>query len=421
MSFKGVQIIKGAGGLGRKALSADAIFGIIATAPKPTGFEAFADVKKLIQLKDAEMLGIDAAFDANNDVLVYYHISEFFRLNPNGTLYLTILAQSETAESITTGNVSKLEAFIKSPIAKREIKYVGIVLNRATGYTYAYTDGVETDVQIAVPKAQATVDKLFTENIFIDGVLFGAKIDDTAIASLLDLRALEAQNVSITIARDKAIADVFNGDSSAVGTALGALSVRKVHENLGSVDIIEKPDIYLSNPNYSLTDNARSLWLAAHLTNNKDVNDLSPVEKKALTDKGYIYAGSYEGYSGIYFNDAPTCTAITDDYAYIESNRTFNKAARITVKTLTPKINSTIDIDPQSGFIAFTTISSWEETVKNAVGQMLKDGEVSSLDFFIDPKQNVLSGDPVETELAIVPKGIAREIKSTIGFKNPLI
>lgn len=413
--FGGIQIIKGTGGLGRRVPSEDANMGIIATSSALPAGMAYGDVKKLIQLKDAEDLGLTVDFDANNDVLIHYHIAEFFRLMPNGTLYITLLADTETAQTVVT----KLEAFIKNPIAERKIKSVGIVLNRASSYTPIYTSGIEDDILTAIPQVQSVVDNLAVENIFIDNVLFGSKIE-TSIIGIQDLRILDSSNVSLVIAQDKAITDVYSGCAIAIGTVLGLIAVRKVCESIGSVDIVSKPDLYLGNPNYSITELSKGLWLSAYLSNGTAVNDLTLVEKKALTTKGYIFAGSYEGYAGIYLNDSPTCVLLSDDYAYIENNRTWNKAARIVVSTLTPRINATVDIDKTTGFINSTTITAWTLDVKKQIGQMLKDEEISGFEFYINPSQNVLGGNPIETQLTILPKGIAREIKATISFTNPL-
>ena len=420
--FSGIQVIKGKGGLGRKAASEDAYFGIIVTAPVlPTGISAFGDVVKLAQPSDAVALGIDESYDANNGVLVYHHISEYFRLQPSGVLYLTILQDSETAITITEGTVSKLENFIKSESAERKIKFVGIVLNRQASYTPTYNNGIDDDIHQAIYNAQAVLDKLAGENIFIDGVMFGAIIDsNVSITNILDLRTMDSPGVSVVIAQDPKIKEVHGKDYAAVGTALGSLAVRMVQECLGSVDIRKKPDNKLGTENYTLTDNAQSLWLSANLSDGRSVNELSQTDKTNLDAKGYIFVASYEGYPGLYFNNSSTATAETDDFAFIENNRTWDKAARIVVKKLTPRINSDVDIDPDTGQIKSTTITAWQQVVKKAIGDMLADGEISGFDFYIDPEQNVLSGEPILTELSVVPKGIAREIKAIIGFTNPL-
>lgn len=418
----GLKTIKGRGGLGRRSPSTDAIFGLMVSGVLPVGIAAYGDVVKLAQVEDAELLGIDASYDANNGVLIHHHISEFFRLQPNGTLYLAIYAQTETVTTLTDGFNSKLEQFIKSEVANREIKFIGLVLNREAGYTPTYTDGIDDDVILGVAKSQTIFSKLITENIIVDGILIGTVIDSqTSVTNLHDIRGLASENVSLVINQDPKVKEVHGVNYVGVGTALGALAIRMVHESLGSVDTRKKPDEKIGNENYSLTDSANELWLSAALSDGRSVNDLSATDVETLTTKGYIFVGYYEGYAGMYFNDSPTSTDISNDYAYIESNRTWGKAARITINALIPKIKSDVDIDEATGYIDSMTIDSWVELVKNRISQMLKDEEISAFSFYINPDQNVLSGAPIETELSVTPKGIAREIKSTIGFVNPFV
>lgn len=418
----GLKTIKGRGGLGRRSPSTDAIFGLMVSGVLPVGIAAYGDVVKLVQVEDAELLGIDASYDANNGILVYHHISEFFRLQPNGTLYIAIYAQTETVTTLTDGNNSKLEQFIKSEVANREIKFIGLVLNREAEYTPFYIEGIDNDVILGVAKSQVVFSKLITENIIVDGILIGAEIDPmTIITTLYDVRGLAAENVSLVIGQDPKIKEVCGFNYAGVGTALGALAIRMVHESLGSVNTRNKPDDKIGNENYSLTDSANELWLSAALSSGRLVNDLSATDIDTLTTKGYIFVGYYEGYAGMYFNDSSTLTDISNDYAYIEANRTWGKAARIAINALIPKIKSDVDIDDATGYIDSMTIDSWVELVKNRISQMLKDEEVSAFSFYINPAQNVLSGEPIATELSVTPKGIAREIKSTIGFINPFV
>ena len=58
---------------------------------------------KLIQTKDVESVGITPAFDANNKVLAHYHVSEFFRNAPEGTLYFLPVTEGATiAQALPT-------------------------------------------------------------------------------------------------------------------------------------------------------------------------------------------------------------------------------------------------------------------------------------------------------------------------------
>jgi len=418
MSFKGVENKKVFGGLGRRNPSTDAIFGIVFGGVAATGL-ALQTIAKLIQIEDAENLGINSAYDANNSVLVHYHISEFFTQNPNGTLYIMLVAQGTTQAQMVDLNNQYLNKLLLAEETNREIKYAGTVLNPVAPYAPINVTGVDPDIIAAVPKAQALIDDLAARQIFIDGILLEGRNISGTIGNLLDLRTLASRNVSVCIAHDPFVdtLDVTYAKTAAIGTALGGLSVRKVSENLGSVDIVNKPDIRKGDSNYSLTDRATGKWLTAQLTSGVLFSSLSVTEFELLTAKGWIYAGFYEGFPGVYFSDAPTAIEAADDYAFIEMNRTWNKAARIVRTALIPKIKSEVEIE--NGQISSSIISEWQEIAKKNLNNMLADGEVSSFTFSIDASQNVLAGDPIITKLAVVPKGIAREIINELGFENP--
>jgi len=406
MSFRGIQIIKGEGGLGRKEPSEDAIMGLIISTTNEPPIE-YDNIVKLTSIKDAENYGLTLAGYPD----IWYHISEFFRLCPKGTLYFEAL-DLMSYEQIANVHFEK---FIKSE-TEHKIKSLGVISYKMT----SFNQGVDVGLTPGIIAFQSKIDSLRQENIFIDSVVLGTVIDSSIPkSSLKDLRSLNCPNISVVIGEDKTWYSIIGWMSPAVGTVLGSIGVRKVCESIGSVDIIEKPEEKLGQQNYSLVDVAQERWLSYELADGLD-QQLTQEEKTQLTSKGYIYAGSYEGYPGVYFNDSPTCVPISSDYAYIENNRVINKASRIVVNILTPFINSTVDIDPNTGYINYTTIASWEQAVNNAIGNMLKDEEISGFTFSIDPKQNVLSGASIETYLAIVPKGIAREINATISFSNPL-
>lgn len=77
------------------------------------------------------------------------------------------------------------------------------------------------------------VNKFREDHLYIDAVILeGVGKYINAIADAVDLRKLDAENVSVVIAQDPARAakDEAYRTHAAVGSALGMLSVRYVHE-----------------------------------------------------------------------------------------------------------------------------------------------------------------------------------------------
>lgn len=416
-THKGISIIKKQGGLGRREPNTDSTFGIIFGGVAASGLSLDTPAK-LIQISDAEALGIDADYDSTNNVLVYHHISEFFRLAPNGTLYIMLTVQGTTLTEMVDKDEELLKKLILSDVANREIKYCGVVMNPASDYVETLSGGLDADVLSAVPKAQELLDSLRADNILVDGIVIeGVHFNGTA-ADATDLRSLASENVNVVIAQEPGVYDI-DSYSAAVGSVLGMAAARKVSENWGSVDIINKPDTKKGSPNYPLTDAANALWLSANLSSGLPVSDYSNTDLAALKAKGYIIAAAYENYPYIYLNGGMTCTAISSDFYSAERNRVWNKAARYVIAALTPKINSKVKIDAGTGYIAPVTIANWEAVTNAEVSKLLADDDVSAVSVSINPEQNVLGGSPIVVQIAVTPDGIAEQIVGEIGLVNP--
>ena len=173
-----------------------------------------------------------------NTILAHHHADEFFRVNPNGNLFIVL-----DDGSLTTDN---LKTILKEHAS---IKIVGFVRNAVAA---------PADMDAYVSSYQTMVDDLRTESRNVSSVLVeGSQFNNaTLISAYSDARAYEAEHVSIVIAQDPAIRalNATAATYAAIGTALGALSVRGIHENLGSVDIENKPSAYRGQSNYTLTD-----------------------------------------------------------------------------------------------------------------------------------------------------------------------
>lgn len=423
MAFDGPVNKKLNGGLGRRNPSADNVGGLVMGGVAVADKIALGDIKKLIQLQDAVALGLTPAYDNANNVQVYYHIAEFFRINPNGTLFIMLVAKTVTQTQMVDVELDHLKKLITT---EKSIRVVGIVRNPADAYAPLSTNGIDDDCEAAIPKAQALVNHFFDNKIYVDAIILEGRNVAGTIGDLLDVRTLAASAISVCIAQDPAqvaLNDEYE-KSAAVGNALGSVLVRKVSENLGSVNIANKPDARRGEPSFSLTDMATGRFVTAAISSGANVATLSPTEQNLLTAKGYLFVGFFEGFEGMYWNDGSTCVELASDYAYIENNRVWNKAARLVRNALIPRIRGEVDVNPANGQLSATTIAAWREDAKRALTQMIIDDEISNeiIDeraFFIDPAQNVLAGDPIVVRVSVIPKGIARAITNEIGFENP--
>lgn len=405
MGFEGVIINRADNGL-EKGTTADRVCALVAGVKEGGRLEQYTPVE-LLQVEDLENLGITAETDIANKELIHYHVSEYFRLSPATSLWLIAVPADSTVSALAGSDP------LKSAI--RSIENVNTL-------AFASCTADET-LQAAVSAAQLLVDGFMAEHIYIDALLLEGTGNYLTgeIAAYPDLRTMEAPDVSVVIAHDPAIAASHEAPAhAAIGAALGMLAVRAVHENLGSVDIESKPRNRRGEQDYSLTDTKRSLWLDAALSNGRRFCSLTGADQKKLDTLGYIYAGQFAGYGGFFFSNSHTATDAGSDYAFIERNAVWNKAARTIRATLIPRVRSQVEADPSTGYIRSTTLSDWDARVRSSLEKLVAARNISDFDIYIAPDQLAVSNDPFNIQVRLVANGVVHEFEIDLGFTNKI-
>lgn len=381
-----VNIYKTSGGLGRREPSTDMISGLIASGVAVGAGAQLDTVYMLSSVKEAEDIGLDADYDTSNSVLVYEHIKEFFRVNLSGVLHILIKDQAKTFKEL----VEELPTLTDA--ADGDINQTAIAYNPSVPVTDT------TALLAAIAEAEIQAAALYSGHKPMLVILEGKGYDVTTPD---DFRALNAANVAVMVGQDYSVAQV-DDTYAAVGTLLGAVSKAGVHVG---VDYVR---------DFNMLGGTLSI---ASISNMK-LSTLSTSQLDTANDKGAIFFRKHVGIAGVYFNDTPTCTKLTDDYAFIENIRTVNKATRIVRATLLPDLGSPVAVDPTSGELDATFVQSMKAAVDKAITEQMP-GELSGFTFYIDPEQDVLATSRIDTQLSLIPLGKAREIRSDIGFTNP--
>ncbi len=397
-----LTIIKTAGGLGRRAPDEDNVSALVTTGVVATGY-ALNDIAIFFSVDDAIDLGIDAAFDAANDLHVFEDINEFFRMSPSGELHF--LMADQITEDLTT-LADKANEFAKKVLREGEgrIKQIAITRSPIAAYVPVLAGGLDDDVTSAIPKAQELYDEEEPLQRPAQFIIEGRSFNGT-VGAADDLRANDAKNVSVVIAADPVVSAsaAIHAGYAAAGTCLGVISSASVEENIGHVE------------KFNLLDAANQKWLEAGTSANVNISTFE-ASLDALADKGYIFARKYPTNSGVFFNDSPTNIVATSDFAFIESNRTIDKAGTNVFEAVLPKVNGTLLIDPVSGKLARETVAEIEDLASEGLDTMLTDGEISGFSVFVDPDQDVLQTSKLLIKIKIVVLGIAREITVEIGL-----
>lgn len=426
-----VVITKLSGGLGRRNPEQDMVSGLLFDGVATTKL-ALNKIERLASLEDAEALGITADYDVNGQS-AFYQIQQFFRMNPSGDLY--IMVTTATSYEEIAGKAMDMQEK-----ANGNIRQMAIIYSGAT--TFAQT-------QAAVLKAQTEADLAYKDYMPFEIILEGKGF--TIDAPSLD--GSNAENVSVVVAMDVEKAfeqklfqkdnlklyilapneevlpvegplDVYNvrnadglkkengavlefvfknsyKNTAAVGLALGAISKAKVSENIAWIE------------KFNLTGEG---FAKAGFVGGEEIKTLGTLGE--LNEKRFIFARTHTGLPGVYFNDSATCTTGTSDFAYVENNRTINKATRLLRTALLPKLASPVLVDID-GKLPQSVSKSFEGLCRSALEGMVANQEVSAFDVYVDPKQNILATSELKVKAEITPIGTARKIMVDLGFKNP--
>lgn len=409
MSFEGVYINKLNGGLGRTSGVEDRVIVLVAGMTLPDGMEV-NKAYELLDITTAEDLGITESSDDTNDELIHYHLSEAIRLCPGFSYWLIPVAKTET---ITT-----LVADTDLLTAIRSIKDINVIL--ISGIVSPVADALADAVIL-----QTVVDNFAAEHLLIDGVFVegqGAAVP-IAITAYPDLRTITAPNITYVVSQDPAIA-ILKAEyalHASIGTVAGSIAVRKIHEDLGSVDIEEKPRTRKGEENYSLSSESLGRWLSSALSDGTTFKSLTAAEQKELTARGYMYVGSFADYGGFYLNGCPTSVTKSSDYAYFNFNCIWNKAARIIRKTLIPKVRSKIPTDPATGALKSTWVSACQGLVESNLEVMKAAGNIEDFEIYIDEVQSPSEDTPLAVKGSLVVGKIVHEFDVDLGLTDKLL
>lgn len=336
----------------------------------------------------ATLAGTIAQFSSgtvSTNAVLYYHISEFFRLQPKGLLYVGLyavpgtytFAEIQTIQDFSGGKIRQIGIFKDGTFASGDLTTIQGVCNTVAGLHKPLS-------AIYAGNIKATSD----------------------LTTLTNLANLTASNVSAVIGQDGAGQGNYlyltQGKSiTCLGATLGAVAYSKVSEDIA----------WLSKFNISNGAECDTIKFA----NGTDIASASQNLLNLLDNYRYIFLIKYVGIAGSYFNDSHCAVAVTSDYAYIENNRTIDKAIRGVYSSLLPNLNSPLQLNA-NGTLTDNTVSYFESQAAINLYEMVRNSELSAFQVLINPTQNVLSTNNLTVAIKLVPIGVARQITVNIGF-----
>lgn len=299
------------------------VCGLLASGVAVTGKVQLKTLYRLTKVSDAVALGVDAAYDTANSVLVYYNISQFYKKAVEGTILYLYLVSKTTVMSTFIGTSDFDDMLKDTSVVGGEaspndrVRGLGVLFATDTPAPTG-TDVIYSDV---IPTINALQTKLKTFETNYGWRPAYAIVDGNHLklnASRPDFSQLGADIVSCMIS---------NSDGSVcgeVGYPLGVNSLYPSQYNLG-------------NGTFGRLSGS---W---YFTDGTSVQDYTDAELKNLGLKQALFVREALGQGGIFFNDAPTCELTTKDLCTIMSQRLRDKVKQLSMEYLATLVNTPID------------------------------------------------------------------------------
>jgi len=319
----------------------------------------------------------------------YYHISEYFRMNPNGQLWVSITSAPSTAF---------IEVQTLQVASQGQIRQMGIYApSRAFG-TYGTSD---------IVALQAIATTLDSNKMPVQLILAE---DITAVSDLSTLTNLSLQTanyVSVNISQDGAaqgwaLYKAYGKSITNLGALLGCVSLAPVSQ-----------DIAQPIPSFNISNGTENNLVA--FANNTLFSAVSTGLQTQLDNYRYIYTGNYVGYVGTYFNDSHCAIISNSNYAYIEQNRVQQKIERLMYQAYLPIVKSQITLNAD-GTIYIPLVYSLQSVGDNTLTtNMVSKGELSAVRTVINPLQNITTQGGLVVTLYEINNPIARTITINVN------
>lgn len=328
---------------------------------------------------------------ASEQAVWHYHISEFFRMNPKGVLYVGFYA--------VPGTYTFAEITLMQNFAQGAIRQIGVFK------TGAYADG-----DIALINAVCVANDAIKRPL---SAVYAANLMGVAdITTLGTLATKTANKVSVVISESGSGQGLFLVLTNSVsithlGTILGTISKANVSESIAWVN------------QFNLSNGSENE--VAMFANGQTYLSFADLDStlEALNSSRYIFVRKFNGISGTYFNDSHTAIAANSDYAYIENNRVIDKAIRVLNTAYLPYLNAPISLN-SNGTLTDVAVGTFEGVGETALDELVRLSNLNAYDVVVDPSQDVLSTSELVVAVSLLMPGVARQITIPITFTQSI-
>lgn len=391
-----VKITLANGQLGGTIQTNDGIAGLVLTGSSEAGGYTAGSPILITSLAEAAVAGIT---EPNNPFAIK-QIKEFYDQAGTGAqLYLMLVPNTMTvAQMADNTNANGAQKLLNYAAGK--IKVLGLLSDdvaiAAAGGTITVTNSLNASVHTAANNMKVLAASDFADEMPFRCIIGGTSYSGVA-ASLTDETSGTSNNRTAIL-----IGDTVTGASACVGLLLGVLSSIPVQRKISRVRT------------GSLTNSFA--YVGATTIETTGAGTMS-----VIAGKGYITFTTYPNVSGYFFSGDPMLTATTDDYSFLARGRVIDKAHILAYTTFVQEVDDEVPVNADgtldAGFCKWLS----QQIVNQINNTMTANKEISAVNCFIDPAQNILSTNELNVVLKLTPVGYATDIEINLGFANPAL
>ncbi|MGQ0739138.1 MAG: DUF2586 family protein [Bacteroidota bacterium] len=375
MSLPKVTILFSDGNLLRDIAAIDGIAGIVGTVETP----ALIGVPKVVySLADA----VSKGFTEADEPTFYRHLKEFYaELAGNQELHVMGVVDTMSMMSIldkddADGAIKLLNA------AQGKIRLLAVFRKPDGGYDpgIEFFDG---DVEAALTKTLTFIPDQHTKYNYLRVFIEGRVTNENSV-DILDVKTLESDYAGVVLGGSA------NDGSASIGTALGRAVRYGAEIKIGKV----------ANGPLQLTE----VYIGT-----KKISELLNLE--TLHGKSVISFMNHPTKAGFYFGIDRM--ANTGDYRLLAHGRVADKAAVIALATYVDELEGEVDV--VDGKISDLDIAHLEGRITQQINAGMGD-QISGLEVYIAPDQDIIGTSKITIKLRIRPKGYTSFIDVDLGL-----
>jgi len=338
---------------------------------------------------------------ASQLAVYHYHIDRYFKVKPDGSLYIGIFDTSEAGDFNVIDNI--------------------VTYSEGSMVQLGIWDSTQPFDLTILTKIQSRIDGLSAQHKLLSAVVYAADIKalTSPLADLAganyNLATLSNKNVSAIIDNDGngLGLDLFyeHGKSiTSLGACIGCISEAAISEDIG-------------NPISRFNPDDGSEYDTLMFGDGTMFNTVSTSQLNALNNNRYIFLSKIPNTTGSYYSDDHTAIAYTNDYAWIHSNRVIDRVVKDSFVALVPVLKSRLKLNTDGTLTAQTIahlISIEGEVIKPLIASDDLAGDADNFDaskwVLVSPTQKPNVTNKLVIGVKLAANGIAHSIEVPIGY-----